>query len=190
VLTFRLRRDGTVELVVRRANCSVLGRKRVDGDRGLNRVRFNGRLHGRPLAPGRYTIDLVVIRGHARTRFGAVAVQVVPPDARLNKAQRTEPLVNDCTVAINAPGLPLALASTAGPLAAGGMASSEPQPSAAKNRTRTRVLGVGLKPPQLSLPGTHVAPLWLGVMLLVLFAAAIWVLAVCVMRLVRGSWAP
>jgi hypothetical protein len=177
-------------LVVRNADCSILGSKRVHGDRGVNRVRFNGRLHGRPLAPGRYTIDLVVIRGSKRTQFGAVGVEVVPPNARLTKAQRTEPLVNDCSVAINAPLLPAVLASTTGPPATRGTPSLEQEVGTTKKHTRTGVLGVSLKPPRLPLPGTNGGPMWLGVLLLVLFGIAFATLAVYVTRFVRGSWSP
>jgi hypothetical protein len=190
VLTFRLRRDGTVELVVRGADCSVLGRKRVHGERGLNRVRFNGRLHRRPLAPGTYTIDLVVVRGSKRTQFGAVAVEVVPPGRRLTKAERTQPLVNDCSTAINAPGLPVALLSTAPPLAGVGAPLSKSLLASTKKRKKTGVLGVSLKPPRLPLPGTDGAPMWLGVLLLVVFGIAVGALAAYVTRFLRGSWIP
>ena len=43
------------------------GRRRVSGYARLNRVRFNGRVNGQPLAPGKYMIDVVVVRGKHRT---------------------------------------------------------------------------------------------------------------------------
>lgn len=190
MLVFRLRRPGTVVLVVRRADCSVVGRKSVHGAKGRNRVRFNGRVHGRPLRPGRYTIDLIVVRGAKSTRFGAVAVEVVPPGELLTKAERTEPLVNDCSIAIAAPLLPAALAPTAGPLAAAGTTSATLMPEAAANRTRTGVLGVSLKPPRVPLPVVDAAPLWLGVFLLVLAALGVTGLAVYLLGLRRGSGFP
>jgi hypothetical protein len=186
MLTFRLRRPGTVVLVVRGADCSVLGSKRVHGTRGMNRVRFSGRVHGKPLAPGRYTIDLVVVRGSTKMRFGAIAVEVVPPGSRLSKAQRTEPLVNDCSVAITSPALPVVFAS-AGPLAASRASFSIGAPGA-NERKRTGVLGVSLKPPRLPLPVVDGAPMWLGAFLLVLFALGVAGLAVYVVRLRRRSW--
>lgn len=189
MLSFRLRRGGTVELVVRNAGCWILGRKRVHGDRGINRVRFNGRLQGRPLAPGRYTIDLVLIRDSERKTFGTVAVEVVQPNVRLTRAQRTEPLVSDCSITINAPILPAAVAS-AGLIARSGAPTSVQTPRATKRRTRTAALGVSLNPPRLTLPGTEGAPMWLGVLLLVLFVGGFSGLAVYVVRFVRGSWAP
>lgn len=187
MLTFRLRRPGTVVLVVRGADCSVVGSKRVHGTRGMNRVRFSGRVHGKPLAPGRYTIDLVVVRGSTKMRFGAIAVEVVPPGSRLSKAQRTEPLVNDCSVAITSPALPVVFASTAGPLAASRASFSIGAPGASEGK-RTGVLGVSLKPPRLPLPVVDGAPMWLGVFLLVLFALGVAGLAVYVVRLRRRSW--
>ena len=70
-------------LVVRSADaCEVVGRRRVAGLKGLNRVRFAGRVHGRPLAPGRYLIDVVVVRGTSRKRIGRVPVESSAP-ARL-----------------------------------------------------------------------------------------------------------
>lgn len=177
-------------LVVRGANCSVLGSKRVHGTRGVNRVRFTGRVHGRPLAPGQYTIDLVVVRGSTKMRFGAIALEVVPPGSRLTKAQRTEPLVSDCSIAINSPTLPVAFASTAGPLAASRASFSIAGPGASERRTKTGVLGVSLKPPRLPLPVVDGAPMWLGVLLLVLFALGVAGLAVYVVRWRRGSWNP
>jgi hypothetical protein len=189
VLRFRLRKDGTVELVVRNAGCSVLGRKRVHADRGVNRVRFNGRLRGRPLAPGRYTIDLVVIRHSESRSFGAVAVEVLPPNVRLTGAQLTQPLVNDCSIAFDAPALPVAVAS-AGPPARSDSPTYRQTPRATKRRTRTAALGVGQKPPRLPLPGAEGSPMWLGVLLLVLVACGVAGLAVYVVRFVRGSWAP
>jgi hypothetical protein len=190
VLTFRLRRPGTVVFVVRRADCSVVGRKRVHGTTGLNRVRFNGRVHCRPLAPGRYTIDLLVVRGPSKTRFGALAVEVVPPNRQLTKAERTAPVVTDCLVAIAAPALPVAIASTAGPFAAAGTSFWTLMPERAAKRTRTGVLGVSLKPPRVPLPVVDGAPLWLGVFLLVLFALGVTGLTVYLLRFRRRSWFP
>jgi hypothetical protein len=190
MLTFRLRRPGTIVLVVRGADCSVLGRKSVHGKRGLNRVRFNGRVHGRPLGPGEYTIDLVVVRGSASSRFGAVAVEVVTPNRRLTQAQRTQPLANDCSVAIAAPALPVALAFTGGALAAVRVDASTRAGDVTGKRQGTGVLGVNLKPPRLPLPVVDRAPLWLGVFLLVLCAVGVAWLAIYLVRFRRGFWNP
>jgi hypothetical protein len=94
VIRFRLRKGGRVELVVREnsAPCSILGRKRVRGHEGMNRVRFDGRIRGKPLAAGRYTITVVVVRAGKRTSVGAIGVEVVPNGRRLTRGQRTAPV--------------------------------------------------------------------------------------------------
>jgi hypothetical protein len=43
------------------------GRFAVRGRRGLNRLRFSGRLHGRPLAPGAYVLRAVAVDRGGRT---------------------------------------------------------------------------------------------------------------------------
>jgi hypothetical protein len=195
VLRFRLRRPGTVVLVVRRADCSLAGQKRVHGSSGVNRVRFNGRFHGRPLAPGSYTIDLVVVRGPTTTRFAAIAVEVVPPGSRLTKAQQTDPLANDCEVASNAPSLPVFLTSTAGPIVAAPAtrttSAAAKEPDTTKAKRRTGVLGVSVQPPRLRVPGVGGGGrLWVGILLLVLFGVGLATLATYVVRFMRGSWYP
>jgi hypothetical protein len=189
VIKFRLRKKGTVELVVRNASCSVVGSKRVHGRRGLNHVRFAGRLHGRPLAPGTYSIVLVVIRGSSRSEFGAITVQVVPPGRHLTKAQRSAPLADPCYVAAAAAqALPVAVVSTAGPARARAVAA-EPTAEQTK-RPKAGVLGVSLKPPHLPLSIVHGAPTWLGVLLFGVFGIAVAALIVYVTRFLRGSWNP
>jgi hypothetical protein len=83
VISFRLRAGGAVVLVVR-SGCVVLGQKHVRGHGGLNRVRFDGRLHGHALAPGVYRISVVVDRHGRRTTVGSVAVQVVSPGSHVS----------------------------------------------------------------------------------------------------------
>ena len=69
--------------------CDVAGKFVVHGHPGLNRVRFNGKLHGRQLGPGTYRID-------ARTRGGArvlhvtiVIVRTVPSASELRAARHS-----------------------------------------------------------------------------------------------------
>ena len=46
--------------------CRRVGRFRIDGHRGVNRVRFRGRVGGRPLGPGTYRIKARTLpRGRA-----------------------------------------------------------------------------------------------------------------------------
>jgi hypothetical protein len=90
VIRFRLRKPGKVELVVRADSsaCKIVGRKRVRGHAGRNRVPFNGRVNGRPLAAGKYTITVVVVRGGHRTQVGTLAVEIVSSGRRLTRAQQ------------------------------------------------------------------------------------------------------
>ena len=190
VLRFRLRKPGTIEIVVRSANCSVLGRKRVHAHRGLNRVRFTGRLHGRPLAPGRYSLGFVVIRGSSRKLLGAIGVEVVPPGLHLTKAQRSAPLGTACYASLTVFPLPVPVVSTAAPAVAAGSSKDSSKPAdavAVKAKSpRTGVLGVSLKPPRLLVtPGG--APEWLGVLLIVVFGLALVALVVYATRFIRGS---
>jgi hypothetical protein len=191
VLRFRLRKPGTIEIVIRSANCSVLGRKRVHAHRGLNRVRFTGRLHGRPLAPGRYSLGIAVIRGSSRKLLGAIGVEVVPPGLHLTKAQRSAPLGTACYASLTVfPPLPVAVVSTAAPAVGAGSSKDSSKPAGAvavkANSPRTGVLGVSLKPPHLLVtPGG--APEWLGVLLIVVFGFALVALVAYATRFIRGS---
>jgi hypothetical protein len=170
-------------IVVRNADCSVVGQRRVRGHRGLNRVRFDGRVHGRPLAPGRYSILLVVVRGSSRTQLGAIGVEVVPPGRRLTNAQRSAPLGTGCFAPASAAPLPAAIVSAAPPAAG----AADRVRSVMKKPPKTGGLGVSLKPPRLPLPVIHDAPTWLGVLLVALFGLSVAGLAVYVTRFPRSS---
>jgi hypothetical protein len=195
VVTFRLRRRGAVDLVVRNASCTVVGSRHVSGRRGVNRVRFNGRVHGRPLAPGRYTLVLVAVRGSSRTPFGAIGIQVVPPGRRLTEVQRSAPVAESCfATAPSSSVLPAPVVTASGSssvlgpvgVAAGGV---EPVAKAPRSAGKTGVLGVSTEPKTpsllLPLPGS---PRWLGVTLFALFGFAFAVLVVLAARFVRDAW--
>jgi hypothetical protein len=112
VIGVRLRHAGRIELVVRR-RCAVLGRRQQPGHTGLNRLRFAGRLHGRRLRPGTYTISVVVIRAGRRSQVGRIGVRVLS-----SRTQRTAPVSHTCELmATAAPTAPQLLAAGA-PLAA------------------------------------------------------------------------
>jgi hypothetical protein len=64
----RARTTFTVEHCVGRRRCTVLGRFRHTDHPGINRPRFSGRLAGKPLAPGRYTIVAVAAAGATTSR--------------------------------------------------------------------------------------------------------------------------
>jgi hypothetical protein len=193
VLTFRLRKAGRVELVIRSvdAGCAVIGRKPVHGSQGLNRVRFKGRVHGRALAPGRYTITVVVIRGETRKRVGVIAVEVVPPGRRLTKAERTAPLaacsVSSSTAGPSAPAVLIAAGSPLAASATGGRAAT------AKQKRSRPVLGASFVPPRLpsvTNGGDGGGIAWLAVGLYLVLALAGGTILVFVARFVKGTWNP
>ena len=111
VISFRLSRPGKVLLVVRSAagSCEVLGRRRVAGASGLNRVRFRGRVHGRPLAPGRYLIDVVVVRGKSPKRVGRVTVEIVRPGTASDESAACRACRGACAVSAGSASLPAAV---------------------------------------------------------------------------------
>jgi hypothetical protein len=190
VLRFRLRRPGTVELVVR-SGCEVVGQRRVHGRSGVNRVPFRGRVHGRALPPGRYTVTVVVVRGGSRARVGTVAIEVVPPGRHLTRAERSAPVRAGC-VATTSPGSAV-LASLAAPLSArsSGGGGKPATPKAVVPR-RTGVFGASFKPPPLPpVIGEAGGRLgWFGLVVYFLLGAAGAAIVIYVARFFRGSWDP
>jgi len=67
VLTFRLEHKARVLFTVIQVSpvCRTAGSFSVVGHRGINRIRFSGKLHGRRLPPGTYRIDARTSNGHA-----------------------------------------------------------------------------------------------------------------------------
>jgi hypothetical protein len=84
VLVFWLERPGRVVFTVLDASngCRVLGSFAYRGHAGVNRVRYRGRLNGKPLGPGRYTLVPRVYRGVSVTQLERVTIQVLPPGAK------------------------------------------------------------------------------------------------------------
>jgi hypothetical protein len=91
ILVFRLARTTPVSFTVTQVSpvCGVAGKFMVHGHPGVNRVRFNGKVQGRQLAPGTYRID-------ARTRGSARVLHVtlvvvgagIPSSSELRAARR------------------------------------------------------------------------------------------------------
>jgi hypothetical protein len=190
VIRFRLRTPGKVELVVRVAgtDCSVVGRRRAPGHSGLNRVRFDGRVNGRPLAVGKYTITVVVVRAGQRKRVGTVAVEVVPPGRRLTPAQRTAPVrTAACNPAPPAP--PAELLQAGSPLAAGTASG------AAKKARRPTPPHASFRPPTIrpktgGLGGDSGAFGWLAIVVYAVLGLTVAAALVQLMRFFRGTWNP
>jgi hypothetical protein len=189
-LSFRLVRPASVELVVRgpSPSCAVLGRKFVRGHAGRNRVRFYGRLGRRHLAPGTYSITIVVHRGEASRRLGTIGIEVVPPGRRLTKAQRSSPVTIVC-----APGQSSDLSRLVLPLGGASVSGHDRGAVASRRDTRSSgVLGAALPTRIFPLPplpdgrlGTAVALLLLG-----LIGLAFVTMLVYVTRFMRGTWNP
>jgi hypothetical protein len=199
VIRFRLRAPGTVELVVRTAlegGCALIGRRQTPGHAGVNHVRFAGRVKGHPLAVGKYTITVVVVRGTHRTRVGTVAVEVVPPNRRLTPAQRTASVhAEPCVGAANDPSAPAALLAAGAPLAAGtGGSSGSPGEAQSRPGGTSPVHGPAFKPPRLA-PATSgigggVSRGWLPFTVYALLGLIVAAALVQLTRFFRGTWTP
>ena len=93
-------------------SCERVGSFRVRARRGVNRVRFNGRFHGRPLPEGTYRL-LVQARGQERAAL-AVTIVVTRGQASLAVLRRARS-ANSCSLA-EARGIETALgAGASGP---------------------------------------------------------------------------
>lgn len=190
MIRFRLRKPGTVELAVRTAGsaCTVVGRKRVRGHAGRNRVAFSGRLNGRRLAAGKYTITVVVVRGGHRTQVGTLAVEIVPSGRHLTRAQQTTPVTADCSGASS----PSILAALAAPFVdgTGGAGDSHAR---SKPKLPPTALGASFRPPKLpqlvTPPGD--GPFgWADALLYAALGIAGATMLVQVGRFLRSSWNP
>ena len=194
VIRFRLRKPGTVELVVRADSsaCKIVGRKRVRGHAGRNRVPFNGRVNGRPLAAGKYTITVVVVRGGHRTQVGTLAVEIVPTGRHLTRAQQTGPVNTSCFFAGAATsGSTSILVALAVPFVDGSGGGGDSHASS-KPKLPPAALGASFKPPRLPqpvIPGEGTFG-WAGALLYAALAIAGATLLVQVGRFLRGSWNP
>jgi hypothetical protein len=92
MLKFKLRGNGVVEFTVVQVFpvCRVVGHFSVRGHRGVNRVRFNGRVQGTQLGPGTYRITAHGSRGGTVLRSTLVLVDArAPSRSELAHAQRS-----------------------------------------------------------------------------------------------------
>jgi hypothetical protein len=189
VIRFRLRKPGKVELVVRADSsaCKIVGRKRVRGHAGLNRVPFNGRVNGRPLAAGKYTITVVVVRGGHRTQVGTLAVEIVPSGRHLTRAERTASVTTSCS----STGSPSILAALVAPFVDGSTGAGDSH-ARSKPKLPPAALGASFKPPKLPQPVTPGEGTfgWAGALLYAALGIAGATLLVQVGRFLHGSWNP
>jgi hypothetical protein len=98
VLVFWLRQPGRVVFTVLSAtpSCRVLGSFAYRGRSGVNRVRYRGRLDGKPLPPGRYTLVPRVYRGGSVTQLERVTIQILRPRAKVALWRRTALVPGEC----------------------------------------------------------------------------------------------
>jgi hypothetical protein len=90
--------------------CVRIGRFTVAGHPGLNRVRFAGRVHGRPLGPGTYRISIRTASGAVLRRVTFVVVEGSAPSRAELRALRA---ANACRGSATAPGSSSTTAGTA-----------------------------------------------------------------------------
>jgi hypothetical protein len=126
----------------------------------VNRVRFSGRLHGRPLATGRYSIAVVVVRGGSTKRIGKIGVEVVPPGSRV--ARSSSPVEAPCAASSEGPPLPAVVIGTAPPAEKGGVAKVGVAGVSTTRSTPESTAGPGvLRPPDIvALGGSHINVTW------------------------------
>lgn len=168
-------------------SCDIVGRKRVHGKSGANQVRFTGRVHGRPLAPGRYAIDVVAIRAGKRKRIGRIAVEVVQPGHRLTRREQSAPVTMECSHPGSAAGTPPLPATTIGTAAAPPAFGVEGATALRSVPKKASDPGI-LRPPHLLPFGDGQSRLsWI---LLALTAALALAIAVYVVRNMRGPGEP
>ena len=174
----------------------MIGRRQTSGHAGLNRVRFAGRVKGHPLAVGKYTITVVVVRGSHRTRVGTVAVEVVPPNRHLTPAQRTASVRAGSCAAASASSPPAELLAAAAPLALAGLDSSSggpTDPASTPAGGTSPLHGSAFTPPKLSpkTGGLGVGSLgWLPFTVYGLLGIVVAAATVQLTRFFRGTWNP
>ena len=105
---FRLRKAGRVRVTVTQLapRCGVTRSFQLRGHKGVNRLRFSGRLGGRRLAPGTYRIDARAVRSGRRLFVTRV---VIVTSGRPKRSQLAALwLRNSCAPSLPFPGNSLA----------------------------------------------------------------------------------
>jgi hypothetical protein len=156
MLVFVLQKPALVEFVVVRVSpdCRRIGRFRVRGHRGVNRIRLRGRIGRHSLAPGTYTFA-------ARTLPGGRPVV----DTRLVVVQRSSR--REIRAARDANACPRASSSGSGAIsgAADPAAGSRPETTGNKRMQRARDRGVlGERIARQAFSAAEGVPAWLFVL--------------------------
>lgn len=198
VITFRLIAPATVVLLVHgpSPSCGLVGRRVVTLGKGVSRVRFLGRFHGRPLAPGTYGITMVARRHGSKTMIGRLAVAVVPPGQRIHKTA-SRPVFEGCGAGAGGAAGTASASTTSGPFAGLGLVLSTVAPKLAGLRSGP---SASFRPPKLSVPVPRApelpgssgdgGPAWLSVLFygVVMLAGAAMLLLV--LSFARQRWNP
>ena len=182
-LTFWLSRAGVIRLVVRQEApvCRVWGALAVRGERGVNRVRFTGRVGGELLPAGTYRVRAEALRRGAVRPLGAVTLVIVAPSEPIAKA-RAQPTTCAAEIArvtdeeIAAASSPAGRSSPSGKAKTGGEVASATASAdeAATALVRRRPLDDEGASVIGSLPNPfRAAPLWLQPFLLGMLGVAI-----------------
>ena len=215
-IVFRLSAPARIHFTVlsQGPDCRRLGSFSRQGRRGVNRVRFFGRLHGRPLPPGTYTLVPSLVRGQKRIPLAPLSVEVVSARRELSAAEARTPVKVQCLgsglAARDVRAKPSAAPSggasaptdsdgrpaSAQPTAAGGAGTPVSAGVAGASETRESVderLGVLANVPLLSQVIPHdppVPPFVLAVLALVAIGVGSLLLLALVLRYHRGTWVP
>jgi hypothetical protein len=195
-ITFHLTAPATVVLLVHgpSPSCGLAGRKVVTLGKGVSRVRFLGRFHGRPLAPGTYGITMVARRHGSSTMLGRLAIAVVPPGQRIRKSA-ARPVFDGCGAAVAAGAG--SSTTTSGPFAGLGLILST---GALKVTGIPSRPNASFRPPKLSVPVPEApelpgssgggGPPWLGVLFYAVVMLAGAGMLLLVLSFAKERWNP
>jgi hypothetical protein len=171
-------------------SCGLVGRKVVSLGKGVSRVRFLGRFHGRPLAPGTYGITMVARRHGTSTMLGRLAIAVVPPGERIHRSA-ARPVFDGCEAAGTA-----ASSSSSGPFAGLGLVLPTAALKVAGTLDGPRA---SFRPPKLSVPVPRApelpgssggGPAWLSVLFYTVLMLAGAAMLLLVLSFTKQRWNP
>jgi hypothetical protein len=210
MLSFVLARPARVRFTVLAApSCRPLGAFTRSGHRGVNRIRFLGRLRGRPLPPGAYTLVPRIVRGGLHRQLPRITVVVLSRRAT-RTAAASAAVTPQCmaatphaAAAIDAGKSPALLATGDGP-SSGSKVAAAPRDGRetsgavlAESRVKSRSKGneggalaslpvvSALVPEDASAPSTV-----LGAFALAAVGLGSLILVVLVLRFIRRAWEP
>jgi len=209
MLSFVLARPARVRFTVLAApSCRPLGAFTRSGHRGVNRIRFLGRLRGRPLPPGAYTLVPRIMRGRLHRQLPRITVVVLSRSASRTAAARAA-VKPQCTgaapraaAAIDAGTSPPPFATDRSPTAGSKVAAARQEPretsGAVLAESRVQTPSKSDDGPLASLPvvsalipeDAPAPPTLLGALALAVVGLGSLILVVLVLRFIRRAWEP